>query len=344
MAGAGDVMADRVACEFLLLRWVPDVVRGEFANVGVILREARPEGRMLVRFARSWRRVRAVDPGVDAGLLEEIAEELAQRLPAVMQDGGTRPLLEVLRSSFSNGLQVTEPRACLAETLEAEMGRLLAMYVEPIGVTREARVLAAATGRAAIVRGMRREFEGAGVWALLRKGIAAAEYTGVGDRLRIDCGYEAGAEGGRAVRMFQAVSLMGEVDGAKVLAFSAARLREGVRRVDGVELVLTAVVEPGSAVGVGGGLSLCGVSDGGGGDTGGDGGRDGWGRGDGAAGVAGVGRRAARVVGRGPVVWDCAFFVGRLWCRRNAGRSTAFGRDDSGLVRAYTRWQDSGAR
>ena len=242
LAGAGDVMA-RVACEFMVLRWVPDVVRGEFANVGVILREARPGGRMLVRFARSSSRVRAVDPTVDTGLMEEIAEELAQRLPAVMQDDETRPLLDVLLSSFSNGLQVTEPRACLAESLDAEMDRLLTMYVEPAVRVREAR--GEATGRAALVRGMRREFEQVGVWALLRKGIAAAEYTGAGDRLRIDCGYV--VEEARRARMFQAVSLAGEVDGAKVLAFSAARLREGVRRVDGAELELMAVVEPESA-------------------------------------------------------------------------------------------------
>ena len=237
----------RVACDFLLVRWVPDVVRGEFANVGVILREARPGGRMLVRFAQSWSRLRQVDPTMEAELMEEIAEELAQRLPAVMQDGGTRPLLEVLRSSFSNGLQVTEPRACLAESLDAEMARLLAMYVEPVAPRRVQR--AVATGRAAIVRGMRREFERAGAWVLLRKGIAAAEYTGVGDRLRIDCGYV--GEGARLARMFQAVSLASEVDGAKVLAFSAGRLREGMRRTEGAALELTAVVESESAVGSG---------------------------------------------------------------------------------------------
>lgn len=238
---------ERVACEFLLLRWVPDVVRGEFANVGVILREARADGRMLVRFARSWSRLRAMDPAADAGLMQEIAEELAQRLPAVLHDSGRRPLLEVLRSSFSNGLQVTEPRACLAESMDAEMERLLTMYVEPAVRVREARDVTA--GRTALVRGMRREFEGAGVWSLLRKGIAAAEYTGVGDRLRMDCGYVAAGESARVARMFQAVSLASEVDGAKVLAFSAGRLREGVRRVDGAGLEVTAVVEPEGAVG-----------------------------------------------------------------------------------------------
>ena len=33
-------MAERVQCEFFLIRYVPDVVKGEFANIGVLLREA----------------------------------------------------------------------------------------------------------------------------------------------------------------------------------------------------------------------------------------------------------------------------------------------------------------
>ena len=36
---------------------------------------------------------------------------------------------------------------------------------------------------------MRTEFERAGVWDLLRKRIAASEYTRPGDPLRIDVGY-----------------------------------------------------------------------------------------------------------------------------------------------------------
>ena len=44
--------------------------------------------------------------------------------------------------------------------------------------------------------------------------------------------------------MFQAVSLEGDVEGAKGLAYSAAGLRDGVTRVEGAALELTAVVEP----------------------------------------------------------------------------------------------------
>ena len=58
--------------------------------------------------------------------------------------------------------------------------------------------------------------------------------------MRIDCGYR---PNGRDPDV-QAVSLEGDVEAAKVLAYSAPRLREGVRRVEGAELELTAVVEP----------------------------------------------------------------------------------------------------
>ena len=44
--------------------------------------------------------------------------------------------------------------------------------------------------------------------------------------------------------MFQAVSLEGDVEAAKGLAFSAPQLREGVGRVEAAKLELTAVVEP----------------------------------------------------------------------------------------------------
>jgi hypothetical protein len=87
---------------------------------------------------------------------------------------------------------------------------------------------------------MRTEFERAGVWELMQRRISAARYTRAGDPLRIDCGYRPNG----VVRMFQAVSLAGDVEGAKVLAFSSADLTEGVARVERATLELTAIIEP----------------------------------------------------------------------------------------------------
>ncbi|HVG26130.1 MAG TPA: DUF3037 domain-containing protein [Acidobacteriaceae bacterium] len=230
-------MAERIQCEFSLIRYVPDVVKGEFANIGVILREAgRPED-AVVRFTRDWARVRCLDPGADVELLESLEEEIGERLRAGVDERvNAKPVLGTLEDSLSNSVQLTEMRGTLAESLPAEMEQLLGMYVETLKATPARRRV---SGRAAIVGRMRQEFERAGVWGLMRKRIAAAQYTQPGDPLKIDCGYRNGQ-----VRMFQAVSLQSDAEFAKGMAYSAAELREGVAKIDGVGLELTAIVEP----------------------------------------------------------------------------------------------------
>jgi len=225
---------ERLACEFFVVRYVPDVVKGEFVNIGVVLREVEAAERAAVRFTRDWRRVRCVDPLADLEMLEALEGELLSGLRRGALD--TRPLMEVLEDSLSNSVQLTPARGCLAESVPAEMEQLMRMYVEPMHVKREKR----AGGRAAIAGSMRREFERAGVWGLMRKGIAAAQYTRDGDPMRIDCGYRPNG----VVRMFQAVSLERDVEGAKAMAYSAPELGAGVERVEGARLALTAVVEP----------------------------------------------------------------------------------------------------
>jgi len=101
------------------------------------------------------------------------------------------------------------------------------------------------SGRAAIQARMRGEFERAGVWDLMRKRIAASDYTRPGDPLKIDAAYRPNG----TIRMFHAVSLESGVEMAKVLAFSAAGLRNGVERVERAQLELTAVIEPAARVG-----------------------------------------------------------------------------------------------
>ncbi len=239
-------MSERIPCEFFLVRYVPDVVKGEFVNVGVLLREAvpRPGGRAVVRFTRDWSRVRCVDADADIALLEALEAEVAARLEseqlAAKDALAPRPILAVLRDSLSNSLQISEPRACLAETLALELDQLMQMYVEPLRV----KVARQRTGRAAIVASMRGEFERAGVWAMMRKRINASLYTRAGDPMKIDCGYRPNG----VIRMFHAVSLENDVEAAKGLAYSAPQLREGVSRVEGAALELTAVVEPLRAV------------------------------------------------------------------------------------------------
>jgi hypothetical protein len=231
----------RHACEFQLIRYVPDAVRNEFVHVGVLLREWPEDGkpRMELRFTRDWRRVRCLDPDADIALLEGMESELRNRL---RNDADGR-FMRILDESFSLNVQMTEPKAYLAESLPAGLEELMRLYVDPPRRERLARL----SGRAAIQSRMRAEFEQAGVWDLLRKRIPASDYTRQGDPLRIDAGYRPNG----TIRMFHAVSLEPGLELAKVLAFSAAGLRGGVERVEKADLELTAIVEPISKMGAG---------------------------------------------------------------------------------------------
>jgi Protein of unknown function (DUF3037) len=222
---------ERLQCEFFLIRYVPDAVKNEFVNIGVLLREAgRPES-ALVHFTKDWRRVRCIDPNADTEMLEALEIEMRHRLLEAEQ-----PVMKTIRDSFSNLLQMTPAKACLAESMPAEMEELMRLYVEARKQERPAR----RSGRGAILAEMRAEFERAGVWDLLRKRISAASYTRPGDPLHLDCGYRPNG----LIRMFHAVSLDGDSEMAKVLAFSAPALADGVQRVEQAELELTAVVQP----------------------------------------------------------------------------------------------------
>jgi hypothetical protein len=229
--------SERRACEFQLLRYVPDVVRNEYVHIGVILREQGSQEPAQVRFTRDWRRVRCLDPEADTALLEGMESELRKRF----QEEPDGKLMRLLSEALSLNVQMTEPKAYLAESLPAGMEELMRLYVEPPPRARVSRL----SGRAAIQAKMRTEFERAGVWDLLRKKIAASEYTRPGDPLRIDVGYRPNG----LIRMFHAVSLEPGVEMAKVLAFSSAGLRAGVERVEKAQLELTAVIEPAAKLG-----------------------------------------------------------------------------------------------
>jgi hypothetical protein len=240
-AGRGAETARNVGtrhhCEFQLLSYVPNALRNECVHIGVILREQDGAGPGEVRFTRDWRRVRCLDPEADTAMLECMESEI-RRLFREEPQGRLRHLLE---DSLSLNVQMTAPKAYLAESVPAGLEELMRLYVEPQRRERVSRL----RGRAAIQAAVRGEFERAGVWDLLRKQIPAADYTRPGDPLRIDAAYRPNG----TVRMFHAVSLEAGVEMAKVLAFSAPALRAGVERVEKAALELTAIIEPAAKIG-----------------------------------------------------------------------------------------------
>lgn len=243
-------MSERIPCEFSLIRYVPDVVKGEFTNIGVILREARSEtsqdpeaGRKAVtqvRFTRDWRRVRCIDPDADTELLESLEEEIASLLISeATGPAPQKPLIFLLSDTLSNSIQITEPRACLAESFALELEQLMRLYIDPLRA-RLSRERTERTGRAVIHAEMRSEFERAGVWTAMFKRRPIAEYTRKGDPMRLDCGYKPNG----TVHIFHAISLANDVETARGLAFTAPLLRDGLFRKENAALDLAAIVEP----------------------------------------------------------------------------------------------------
>jgi hypothetical protein len=209
---------------------MPDALKGEFVNVGVVLVDEQA-GFADVRFATDWRRVRCLDAAADLELLQALETDIRAQLVSAAD---REAFLRLLQDNFGAVLHVSNFQGCLTDSPQKELDRLAEMYLESKrGGKREL------TGRHAILNRMRDSFAQAGVWDLMRKRIPVAQYTHKGDPLKLDCGYRPNG----VVHLFHAVSLQSDLDAAKVLAFSYPQIREGIARLENAKTELTAVTE-----------------------------------------------------------------------------------------------------
>jgi hypothetical protein len=226
--------SDQHELDFFLLQYVPDELKGEFVNVGIVLLGGGRDGGFAdVRFTRDWRRVLCLDPGADLEWLQALERDIGLRL---RDAAGREDILYRLRDLCSNVIQISASRGCLGDEPGLELASLAKTYLEAPPVRAGKR---APSGRRQIVARMREAFERESVWELMRTDVAAAAYTHKGDPLKIDCAYRPNG----VIKMFQAVALSSDVDSAKVLAFSYPQLAEGIAREEKAETLLTAVVE-----------------------------------------------------------------------------------------------------
>lgn len=223
-------MAELKQCDFFVLRYAASATSEEFVNVGVVLRE-RETGETRFRRAADLQRVRCVDPSADVETLELVLKSVEQELRRDRE-----AILKKIYESFSNVLQISSTKGCLAADPAKEMETLARIYLDP---PKRQRGMRESSARARIVGRMRDEFSRAGAWELMWKRVPASEYTRAGDPLKIDCGYKPNG----VVRLFHGVSLDNDSDLAKVLAFSYPELREGIGRKLNAEAKLTAVVD-----------------------------------------------------------------------------------------------------
>jgi hypothetical protein len=226
-------MADRRQFEFFLLRYVPDEVKDEFVNVGVVMVEAGANGGGFadVRFTRDWGRVRCLDPLADVEMLAALERDIREQL-ATTYDRGV--LLRRLEDSFSNVIQLSQTKGCLAEDPVREIEAMASIYLEAEKVGGKRLV----SGRQRILGKMREAFEQAGVARFVLP-VPAAPYTKPGDPFQFDFGYRVGGE----IKLFHAVSLKASVDAAVLLAARYPRIATVLSKVTDAIPTLTAVVD-----------------------------------------------------------------------------------------------------
>jgi hypothetical protein len=222
-------------CSFFLVRYVPDVVRDEGLNIGLFLYSPQ-EDYLDCLFTDDFRRVRSFHPQADTDLLRELPRHFQDEIRE--RENQLADYVRELQESYSNLIQVTAPRPCLAADPQAEMQSLFARYVG----TRAAAALEQDT-RMRIKQRLTAALKRHGVLDIpaFETRIPAAQWTSPGDPFTFDYGYRALAVEGKPnghFKFIHALSLRRDNDLAHVLANIMVNY---VRKKEPAEL--TAVVE-----------------------------------------------------------------------------------------------------
>jgi Protein of unknown function (DUF3037) len=227
-------MAEKRKLEFFLLRYVPDAVKGEFVNFGLVAIGDGASGAELidVRFTKNRARLLCLDPEADVDLLAALEREVRGEIGQIR---ARAELLRRMEDSFSGAIQISPVMPALTEkTAVMEIDDVARMFLESPKVKRQRET----TGRQKILHTMRDEFEKAGVLGLLNA-VPAERYTKPGDPFEFDFGYRVGAE----IKLFHAVSMRVSVDGAVTLAARYPKIEPAMAQLTGTAPMLTAVVE-----------------------------------------------------------------------------------------------------
>lgn len=223
---------------YQLLRYVPNLVRDEWVNIGVLLFDPQSGERRLrmIEEPEEYARIRRLHPAADEALLRALRENLEDRFAGASelfaQSAGASPagngkhpdwlkLLDKWNDTLSNALQFAAGKGVYAEDIDAEMERLYADQVAPL---RGASRVGTLGSRGVIRSYCAQVFKQARVWERLQKGVRAEEFTFPGDPMRLDYGYRRNGTHG----FVQALSVSRAPADAKLLAYTAAHVRKKI--------------------------------------------------------------------------------------------------------------------
>jgi hypothetical protein len=211
---------DLNAYSYWVVRYTPNLVRDEWLNVGVLLLDpasSRFEARFIEE-SGEFGRVLRLQPNSD----ETVLRALERHFETVVR-GAESPsaYLEKLGQTLSNVVQLSPERGLLASDFDAELDRLYQQHVAPprrVGAV--SRLVA--NSRAWILARMGEVLRGSGLAGRLERRVRVEEFTFKGDPFRLDYAYRRNGTRG----FVQALSLERDAAQAKVLAYTAERIRQ----------------------------------------------------------------------------------------------------------------------
>lgn len=204
---------------YLVLRYVPNLERDEWVNVGVILEDSLKQvarARLIEEDAEILR-VRRLHPSADDGVLRRLSETFRTQLSST---GASPAWIRKMEETFSSTLQFSSRKALMADDFDAALERLYQQQVAiPPRMSRGTAILE--NTRAWIRMKMNDVFRRHRILAKMEKGVRAEQFTQPGDPMRIDYGYRFNGTRGYV----QAFSLTRDPSQAKVLAYTAECIR-----------------------------------------------------------------------------------------------------------------------
>jgi Protein of unknown function (DUF3037) len=206
-----------------LLRYVPNLVRDEWVNIGVLVFNPRTGERRLrlIEDQVEFTRIRRLHPSADEAVLRNLRDDLEDCLDT--QEA--IPLQKILKKcdeTLSAALQIAPQKGLLADDLDAELERL---YTDHVAVPRVYSRVGQPGNRATIRAYCAQVFRQARIWDRIEKSVRVSEFTFPGDPARLDYSYHRNGTRG----FVHTLSVTRAPQEAKSLSYNVKHIAEKAR-------------------------------------------------------------------------------------------------------------------
>jgi hypothetical protein len=211
---------------YRVFRFVPNLVRDEWVNIGVLVFNPRTGERRLrmIEDQMEFARIRRLHPAVDEAVLRALRDDLEDRLDSWSVNSPAIPLETVLSkcdSTLSTTLQIAPQKGVLADDLDAELERL---YTDHVAVPRAHSRVGQPGNRSTIRAYCSQVFRQARIWDRIEKSVRVADFTFPGDPARLDYSYRRNGTRG----FVHTLSVTRAPQDAKSLSYNVRHIAEKV--------------------------------------------------------------------------------------------------------------------